>query len=147
MILGHYRQLGGNPLGCIAGRSLRWFTGSAGGNRAAAGWFALVALPQSLSAPAPLCGTGPARGKSFRPTASSPYRKATIKSLQKCPAQPPMADISIWQKTGHFYFALTEAYPHPGWFWAKSAESIEKKRVEFLAVQKSAQGCEKKELE
>src|SRR5439155_20442015 len=77
------------------------------GNRAAAGWFALVALPQSLSAPAPLCGTGPARGKSFRPTASSPYRKATIKSLQKCPAQPPMADISIWQKTGHFYFALT----------------------------------------
>src|SRR2546429_8206640 len=110
MILGPYRQLGGKPLGCIAGRSLRWFTGSAGGNRAAAGWFALVALPQSLSAPAPLCGTGPARGKSFRPTASSPYRKATIKSLQKCPAQPPMADISIWQKTGHFYFALT-GYP------------------------------------
>src|SRR5207302_9483924 len=66
---------------------------------------------QSLSAPAPLCGTGPARGKSFRPTASSPYRKATIKSLQKCPAQPPMADISIWQKTGHFYFALTSLLP------------------------------------
>src|SRR2546429_4465590 len=83
MILGHYRQHGGKPLGCIAGRSLLWFTGIAGGNRAAAGWFAMVALPQSLSAPAPLCGTGPARGKSFRPTASSPYRKATIKSLQK----------------------------------------------------------------
>ncbi|MGC2765076.1 MAG: hypothetical protein WB607_06200, partial [Candidatus Acidiferrum sp.] len=23
------------------------------------------------------------------------------------PSRPSMADISIWQKTGHFYFALT----------------------------------------
>jgi hypothetical protein len=42
----------------------------------------------------------------------------------------------------------------PGWFFAKSAETIENKGVEFLVsakkcknVQKSAQECEKKELE
>ena len=29
-----------------------------------------------------------------------------------------------------------EGYPHPGWFLAKSAESLEKKRLEFLAESK-----------
>jgi hypothetical protein len=43
--------------------------------------------------------------------------------------------------------AERKGYPHPRCFWVKSAELIEKKRLEFLAVQKSAQGCEKKELE
>jgi hypothetical protein len=37
--------------------------------------------------------------------------------------------------------------PHPGCFLAKSAETIEKKRVAFFGVQKSAQGCEKEGLE
>jgi hypothetical protein len=27
-------------------------------------------------------------------------------------------------------------YPHPGWFWAKSAEVIDKQRVEKLPLQK-----------
>jgi hypothetical protein len=27
-------------------------------------------------------------------------------------------------------------YPHPGWFLAKSAEALEKKRVEFLVSAK-----------
>src|ERR1700730_838485 len=49
-----------------------------------------------------------ARGKSFRPTASRTRHQCTFKSLQKCSSQPPLTDISIWQKTGHFYFALTE---------------------------------------
>ena len=42
-------------------------------------------------------------------------------------------------------------YAHPGWFLAKSAETIERKRVAFLVrakkckkVQKSAQGFENK---
>ena len=29
--------------------------------------------------------------------------------LQKRPSEPSVADISIWQKTGHFYFALTRS--------------------------------------
>src|SRR6267378_1032070 len=35
--------------------------------------------------------------------------------------------------------------PHPGCFWVKSAELLENKRVEFFAVPKSAQECERKE--
>src|SRR6266576_2406544 len=54
---GSHRQLGRKPLGRATGRSLRWFTGSPGGNRTASGRLALAALPQSLSAPAPLSGT------------------------------------------------------------------------------------------
>src|SRR6266550_8494720 len=34
--------------------------------------------------------------------------------------------------------------PHDGWFFAKSAEAPENKRVEFFASGRSAQGCEKK---
>src|SRR5712664_2098978 len=104
-----HRQLGRKPLGRATGRSLRWFTGSLGGNRTASGRLALAALPQSLSAPAPLSGTGAARGKSFRPTASRTYLTSSIKDPKECSSAAPMADISIWQKTGHFYFALTIA--------------------------------------
>ena len=43
--------------------------------------------------------------------------------------------------------AERKGYPHPRCFWVKSAELIENKRVEFSCVQKSAQECEKKELE
>ena len=57
--------------------------------------------------PAPLPGTSAALGKSFRPTASSPCRPSPFENLQKCATRPSLADISIWQKTGHFYFALT----------------------------------------
>src|SRR5882762_4431841 len=35
--------------------------------------------------------------------------------------------------------------PHPGCFWVKSAQLLENKRVEFFAVPKSAQECERKE--
>src|SRR6266851_2663703 len=31
---------------------------------------------------------------------------------------------------------MTPRYPHPGWFFAKSAESIENKRVEFCVSAK-----------
>src|SRR6266704_3400990 len=105
-----HRELGGKPLGRAAGRSLRGPSRGASRNRTAAGWLALVALPRPLPPPAALPGTGAARGKSFRPTASSPCRQSPLKSLQKCSSEPPMADISIWQKTGHFYFALTAGY-------------------------------------
>jgi hypothetical protein len=49
--------------------------------------------------------------------AAATYRQSTLKSLQKCPSKPPMADISIWQKTGHFYFALTDC------FWTLSLQN------------------------
>src|SRR6266404_3849776 len=102
-----HRQLGWNPLGRATRRSVRGSAGGAGGNRTASGWLPLAALPQSLSPLAPLPNGRAARGKSFRPTASRTHRQSTLKSLQKCSSKPPMADISIWQKTGHFYFALT----------------------------------------
>src|SRR2546430_17743861 len=35
---------------------------------------------------------------------STQSRNVLFSAILKC---PPMADISIWQKTGHFYFALT----------------------------------------
>src|SRR5882724_7618543 len=104
-------QLGWNPLGRAPRRSLRGSSWSAGGNRTTSGRLPLAAFPRSLPPPAPLPGSRAARGKSFRPTASRTHRKSTLKSLQKCSSKPPMADISIWQKTGHFYFALTARYP------------------------------------
>ncbi len=104
---GSHRQLGGKPLGCAQRRSLRWAARSASGNRTASGWLALAALPWPLSAAAALPGTGAARGKSFRPTAYRTCRKSSFKKEQKRPSEPSVADISIWQKTGHFYFALT----------------------------------------
>jgi hypothetical protein len=96
----------GEWLGRATRRSLRGSSRCAGGNRATTGWLVLATLPRSLSPPAPLPSTRAARGKSFRPTACRTHRPYTLKSLQKCSSQPPMADISIWQKTGHFYFAL-----------------------------------------
>src|SRR5438046_5444806 len=102
-----HRQLGRNPLGRATRRSVRGSSGCAGGNRTTLGWLALATLPRSLSSLAPLPNGHAARGKSFRPTASRTHRQSTLKSLQKCSSKPPMADISIWQKTGHFYFALT----------------------------------------
>src|SRR5437899_9935505 len=100
-------QLGWNALGSATRRSLRRSSRRTGGNRTTSGWFALATLPQPLSPLAPLPSGRAARGKSFRPTASRTHRQSTLKSLQKCSSKPPMADISIWQKTGHFYFALT----------------------------------------
>jgi hypothetical protein len=58
---------------------------------------------------AQLPGTGAARGKSFRPTTSRTHRESPLKSSQKCAFEPPMEDISIWQKSGHSYFALRAA--------------------------------------
>jgi hypothetical protein len=73
-----------------------------------------------LSAPTPLSRTRAAFRKSFRPTASrtrgtntethnqnqTPIPCACRSSLEKTME----ADTSIWQKPGHFYFALT--FPH-----------------------------------
>jgi hypothetical protein len=39
-------------------------------------------------------------------------------------------------KVGKLGIGKLEGYPHPGWFLAKSAETIEKKRVEFLGSAK-----------
>ena len=102
-----HRQLGWQPLGRATRRSLRGSAGCASGNRTTTGWFALATLPRPLSPPAPLPRIPATIRKSFRPTASRTHRQSTRKSLQKCSSKPPMADISIWQKTGHFYFALT----------------------------------------
>src|SRR6202011_3729604 len=102
-----HRQLGWPPLGRATRRSLRGSSWCTGGNRATTRWLALAPFPRPLSAPAPLPSSHAARGKSFRPTACRTHRPHPLKSLQKCSSQPPMADISIWQKTGHFYFALT----------------------------------------
>src|SRR6266404_8846353 len=77
-------QLGWNPLGRAPRRSVRGSSGCAGGNRTTSGRFALVTLPRPLSPLALLPSGRAARGKSFRPTASRPYRQSTLKSLQKC---------------------------------------------------------------
>ena len=92
-------QLDGNRWGVPRKRSAR-LTGSAGGNRTATGRLSLVALPEPLSAPASLPGTAAARGKSFRPTASS-FRKSTIKSHKRL-LRTIHGGHSIWQKSGHF---------------------------------------------
>src|SRR4029077_12988700 len=88
-----------------------------GRDRTAVGRKPLVALPRPLSAPAPLSRTGAAFRKSFRPTASRTRGTSTetpqsdqaqISCACKSPLEKTMeADISIWQKPGHFYFALT----------------------------------------
>ena len=102
-----HRPLGWTALGGATRTSVCRVARSARGNRTAAGWFVLAALPRPLPPPAALPAASAAHGKSFRPTASRTSRKSTVKNLQKCSSEPPMADISIWQKTGHFYFALT----------------------------------------
>ena len=104
---GSHRQLGRKPLGRATRRSLRGASWSTGRNRTASGRLALAALPRSVSPPAPLPRTGAARCKSFRPTASRTYSTSSIEDPKECSSATSMADISIWQKTGHFYFALT----------------------------------------
>src|SRR5262249_41033851 len=74
---GPHRQLGRRSLGCAAGRSVRRTAGCSGGNRTTAGWLALAALPETLSAPAALPGTGARYRKPFRPTA---FRTCDTKS-------------------------------------------------------------------
>src|SRR6266446_6699395 len=111
-----HRELGRKPLGRAPGRSLRGTSRSAGRNRTATRWHALAALSRPLLASDAL----PERiaiGKSFRPTASRTCRSKpkTPREDQNqipCGCQSPLEkaleeDISIWQKPGHFYFALT----------------------------------------
>ena len=43
-------------------------------------------------------------------TAPNRRRAQSIQTPKEGFSQSPMADISIWQKTGHFYFALTGTY-------------------------------------
>src|SRR5580693_6164335 len=114
---GPHRQLGRKSLGSTAGRSLCGASWSCGGDRTAVGWKPLAALPRPLSAPASLPRTAAAVRKSFRPTASRTCGTNTKTQKQNqtqipCTCKPPLektmeADISIWQKPGHFYFALT----------------------------------------
>ncbi len=112
----------GNRWGVAAGRSLCGASWSCGGDRTAVGRKPLAALPRPLSAPARLPRTGAAVRKSFRPTASRTCGTNTKTPKQNqtqipCTCKPPLektmeADISIWQKPGHFYFALTHEYRH-----------------------------------
>ena len=104
---GSHGQLGGEPLGCAPRRSVCRTSRSASRDRTTVGWHTLAALPWPLSPVAPLPATGAARGKPFRPTAYRACRKSPFKKEPKCTPKPSLADISIWQKTGHFYFALT----------------------------------------
>src|SRR5580693_3287697 len=115
-----HRQLGRKSLGSTAGRSLCGASWSCGGDRTAVGWKPLAALPRPLSAPASLPRTAAAVRKSFRPTASRTCGTNTKTQKQNqtqipCTCKPPLektmeADISIWQKPGHFYFALTNHF-------------------------------------
>ncbi len=115
-----HRELGGKPLGRAAGRSLCGTSRSAGRNRTATRWLALAALSRPLLASEPLPERA-AIGKSFRPTASRPCRskpKTPNQDQNQIPSasQSPLAkaleaDNSKWQKTGHFYFALTDDCP------------------------------------
>src|SRR5208282_2098176 len=78
---------------------------------------ALAAFSRPLLAAEPLPERA-AIGKSFRPTASRSCRSKTknpnndqnqTQSAARSPLEEIMeADISIWRKTGHFYFALTQ---------------------------------------
>src|ERR1700722_14067637 len=115
---GPHRKLGRESLGSTAGRSMCGASWSGGRNRTALGRKLLVALPRALSAPARLPRTGAAFRKSFRPTASRTCGTNTETQKPKqtqipCACRAPLeetmeADNSIWRKTGHFYFALTE---------------------------------------
>jgi len=106
-------------LGVTAGRSLCGAAWSCRRDRTAVGRKPLVALPRPLSAPALLSRTRAAVRKSFRPTASRTCGTTSETQNQNqtqtpCACRSPLektmeADISIWQKTGHFYFALTWA--------------------------------------
>jgi hypothetical protein len=112
-----HTQLGRKSLGSTAGRSLCRASWSCGRDRTAARRKPLAALPRALSAPAGLPRTGAAVRKSFRPTASRTCGTNTKTQKQNqtqipCTCKPPLektmeADISIWRKPGHFYFALT----------------------------------------
>src|SRR2546423_328431 len=112
-----HRELGRKPLGRAPGRSLCGTSRSAGRNRTATRWHALAALSRPLLA----SDTLPERtaiGKSFRPTASrtcrsKPKTPSEDQNQIPCGCQSPLEkaleeDISIWQKPGHFYFALTQ---------------------------------------
>src|SRR5207245_4020418 len=104
-------------LGSTEGISLCRASWSFCGHRTAVGQKPLVALPRTLSTPTPLSRTDTAFHKSFRPTASRTCgtNTETPKPNQTqipCACRSPLektleADISIWRKTGHFYFALT----------------------------------------
>ncbi len=116
-------QLAGPALGRVARTGLRRLTRGARGDRTASGRFALAAFPRPLPAAARLPG-GAAIGNSFRPTACRSRRSKTQSSHQgqnqiHSPARSPLeerleADISTWQKTGHFYFALTSKTNYGG---------------------------------
>src|SRR5882762_4790298 len=113
-----HRELRRKPLGRAPGRSLRGTSRSAGRNRTATRWHALAALSRPLLASAAL-PERTAIGKSFRPTASRTCRSKSKTPREDqnqipCGCQSPLEkaleeDISIWQKPGHFYFALTAA--------------------------------------
>src|SRR3984893_4291361 len=118
---GPHRQLGRKSLGGSAGGSLCGTAWSCGRDRTAVGWKPLDALSRALSAPALLPRTRASDRKSFRPTASRTCGTNTETQKQNqtqipCACKSPLektmeADISIWQKPGHFYFALTGSVP------------------------------------
>ena len=97
-------------------------------------------LPRPLSPLAPLPNT-PSLRESFQPTASR-TRGAKSKTIRQNQTQIPRArrspleetmdpDISIWQKTGHFYFALTPMEPLGVLIWLVMVE-IEDVPVQIL---------------
>ena len=104
--------------GVLAGRSLCRASWSRGRDRTAVGRKPLAALPRVA-----ICTCGPCPEplrtvrKSFRlrPPGLAEQTSKTQKQNQTqipCTCKPPLektmeADISIWQKPGHFYFALT----------------------------------------
>src|SRR6266446_5550067 len=104
---GPHRELAGATLGSPARPGLRRPAWSSCRDRTPTRWQYLVAFPRLLPAPATLPGRRPGVDNSFRPTASRTYRQETNPTKTKIHPESPLEDISMVQKTGHFYFALT----------------------------------------
>jgi|SRR6516164_8853135 len=109
---GPYRDLERGALRTASGRCPRRNARRPSGDRTAARWQSLASFPRPVPATQALCESNAIR-KSFRPTASGPRESPTettstqqtqIHSASRSPLAP---DISTWQKSGHFYFALT----------------------------------------
>src|SRR5207245_9316273 len=124
-----HRELAGAALGLAARKRLRRIARGSRGNRAAAGRIPLAAFSRPLPAATALPG-GAAICNSFWPTACRSCRSKTqtpnqdqnqTHPLSRSPLEETLeADISTWQKTGHFYFALT-ASEGVGYTGGKSA--------------------------
>ena len=103
-----HRALAGPALGDPARPGASGVAGGAGGGRTAARRQPLGPLPRLLSQPAALPEPAARARNPLRPTAYGACGPKERQTKVHSPSRSPLEeDISIWQKTGHFYFALT----------------------------------------